>query len=240
MAYTQEKFNQDLAKIAELASPAKPTDIYYKIQWEMARTHKCLIDYWVQVQKEFDTSAPVDDAENYLGYAKQWVRMIEVHHQLEEEVQFPCWDAHLNSEMVKNHDEHVELMGTLSGFKNYLEAVSSGAEAWSGSKAKELSQAFLPTLMHHFVEELYTLDPDLLKNSGFTVDELKVGTQGVSERSKTLLNPFTDVVPCITHNGGALDWPPVPWEMTAEFKMPPQLYETHKGWWKYSAYPLSG
>jgi len=238
MTYTNENLREDLAKISKFAAPARPDDVFAKVQWEMARTHQCLIEYWLSVEKQFDTSAPVDDAENYFGFALQWVRIIELHHQLEEEVQFPCWDAHIHPAMVKNHDEHVELMKGLIPFKAYLNDVASGAKTWSGAEARTLAQGFLPTLMHHFVEELYPLDAELLKSSGFTVEELIAGMKGVAAKGREIMDPARDIAPMITHNGGALDWPPMPWPMTAEYKMPAELYTTHKGWWKYSAIVL--
>lgn len=131
--------------------------------------------------------------------------------------------------MKKNREEHEELMVPLRVFKAYVESVSSGNEAWSGTKAEELAQGFLPILMHHFVEELYTLDPEHLRRTGVTEDVLKASRSGVGARSKELIDPTRDVPALITHNDGALDWPPLPWQLTAEFKLPPQLYDAHKG-----------
>ncbi|KAI0916310.1 hypothetical protein AcV5_003283 [Taiwanofungus camphoratus] len=236
MPYTQEDLTRDLGKISELAAPAKPDDAFLKVQWEMARTHKAIIQYWVQVHKQFTTSAPTEDAENYLGFAKHWVKMVHTHHQLEEEVQFPAWNPPLDTS--KNHDEHVQLMGPLGVFQAYLEAVSAGSEPWSATKAEELAQGFLPILMHHFVEELYTLDAAELKRTGVKEEAIKAAQLGVAEKSKTLVDPTKDVPALLTHNDGALDWPPVPWPLSPEFKMPPQLYQAYKGWWKYSAAPL--
>ncbi|CCL99513.1 uncharacterized protein FIBRA_01531 [Fibroporia radiculosa] len=235
MVYTTEDFNRDLAKMTELARGDKPTDIFLWVQWEMARTHRALVVFWLQVRKQFSTSAPVDDAENFLGFAKQWVRSVELHHQLEEEVQFPALNPPVDT--GKSHDEHVELMQPLQAYKSYLESVSSGSESWSAYKADELTQAFIPIMMRHFVEELYILDPDALRK--FIPKETLEGMrQDVAETAKVRLDPARDVPPLVTHNDDALDWPPVPWKITEDFKIPLELYQPHKGWWKYSSHPL--
>lgn len=76
MAYAQQTLLDDLEKMRGFATVPKPQDIYTWVQWEMARTHVAIIEFWLQVQKQFRTTAPIEDAENFLGFAKQWVRTV--------------------------------------------------------------------------------------------------------------------------------------------------------------------
>jgi len=51
MSYTKEDFSRDWDEICRMAASDKPDDIHQLVQWEMARTHKALVEYWVQVEK---------------------------------------------------------------------------------------------------------------------------------------------------------------------------------------------
>ncbi|KAF9807125.1 hypothetical protein IEO21_08378 [Rhodonia placenta] len=237
MTYAQQTLLDDLEKMRGFATVPKPQDLYTWVQWEMARTHVAIIEFWLQVQKQFRTTAPIEDAENFLGFAKQWVRTLELHHQIEEEIQF----LHLNPPLdtSTSHDQHTALLTPLRVYHVYLESVSTGIEPWSASKAETLAQALLPILMHHFVEELHMLDPERLCASSISADTLEAMRVSVATRAKEIADPTADIPPLIMHNGGALDWPPVPWVLSETFKMPMELYLPHKGWWKYAALPLN-
>ena len=51
MSYTKEDFSRDWDEICRMAASDKPDNIHQLVQWEMARTHKALVEYWVQVEK---------------------------------------------------------------------------------------------------------------------------------------------------------------------------------------------
>ncbi|GBE88128.1 hypothetical protein SCP_1203580 [Sparassis crispa] len=236
MTYTDQDLNRDMGIISEFAAIPKPDDVFVRVQWEMARTHKLIVRYWQQIYKQFSTSAPVDDAENYLGYADHWVKMVQIHHQLEEEIQFPMWGPYLDTS--KDHTQHEDLLVPLKHFQEYLSAIATKTEPWSATKAEEHAQAVLPPLMLHLVHELHTLDPDALRRSGLTEDTLRAVDRAVGEKARTLFDMAKDVPAMLTHNDGATDWPPVPWPITPENRMPLELYKAHEGWWKYSTDPL--
>ncbi|THU83943.1 hypothetical protein K435DRAFT_688587 [Dendrothele bispora CBS 962.96] len=236
--YTKEDFAHDWEEMCRMSASEKPDDIHELVQWEMARTHKSLIEYWGQVEKNFDTDAPLTDASTYFGFAKQWVRMVEIHHQLEEDVQFPIWDAHLPEQVSKNKAEHRELIAALTPFKEYLHSVDSGSATWDAEKARSLSQAFIPVLMHHFVEELYTIDAKILHEKGVSAETLKQSFAGVAKRGREVMDPVTDIPSFMAHNSGSSVWPQnvVPKDVLDKY---PAIYAVHEGWWKYSAHPLS-
>ena len=137
-------------------------------------------------------------------------------------------------------------------------AVASGATAWSAEKAEAHAQALLPVLMTHFIDQLQELDPEVLREGGATTEALESLNKGVAAKAGELVDPTREVPSMVLHNDGRLDWPAVPWPMTAEFKMPPELYKAHSGyvgvclgretyeccadgvsrWWKYSQQPL--
>ncbi|TCD67286.1 hypothetical protein EIP91_000309 [Steccherinum ochraceum] len=186
--------------------------------------------------QQFATSAPVDDPENYFGFAQNWVNMVQLHHDLEEAVQFPGWNPPLD--MSQNEAEHRELMVPLSAFGNYLAEVKAGVEPWSATKAEALAEAFLPVLMHHLVAELDTLAPEKIKASGLTEEKLKATHENMAALARTKVDVNKDIPAMLLHNDGDLEWPPTPWTRTPDFKMPRELYEHHKGWWKYAAVQL--
>ncbi|TFY61399.1 hypothetical protein EVJ58_g4540 [Rhodofomes roseus] len=157
MSYTQADFDRDLAKLRELSAGDKPDDLCAFMQWEMAWTHRALAIFLNQVYKASKTSAPTEDAENFLGYAQQWVRFLELHLKVEIEVIVPVLSKFTSFE--KSHSEQAQIAGPLAAFSAYLAAVSSGAEGWSAAKAEERAQALFPIVMQHFVEQLDELDP---------------------------------------------------------------------------------
>ncbi|PCH38905.1 hypothetical protein WOLCODRAFT_158436 [Wolfiporia cocos MD-104 SS10] len=212
MSYSADDFARDFHIMCKLAKRLKPNDIFDWVQWEMARTHKAIIQWWIQVEK------------------------VEIHHQVEEEIQFPALGVAIDTSA--SHAEYTSMLVPLGAFKSYLESVSEGTAQWSSETASMLAQAFLPELMHHFVEELYMLDPGALRRSGIAASALEAMRQAVAVRAKESADFTKDIPGLVVHNDGAFDWPRVPWAITDEFRMPAGLYLLHKGWWKYSALPL--
>ena len=229
----------------------------------MAWTHRATAIYFDQVHKvvaanqsrlrvsslitsyqNFTTPAPLEDKENFLGYAQQWVRFVrhpyilpyhtpnarpqlEFHFKIEDEVIFPILSQFISLE--KSRAAHAQIAGPLAAFSSYLSGVASGTAAWSAEKAEEHAQALLPVLMAHFVEQLAELDPEALRKGGATTEALEGFNKGVAAKAGELVDPTREVPSMVLHNDGRLDWPTVPWPMTAEFKMPPELYKAHEG-----------
>ncbi|KDQ15338.1 hypothetical protein BOTBODRAFT_145115 [Botryobasidium botryosum FD-172 SS1] len=236
MTYTAADLQRDLAEIASMSVGPKPTDPIPMVLWEMSRTHLALMKNWIQIYKpefqQFHTSAPIDDTENYIGFALAWISIVYAHHQLEDEVQFPVWSKYVD--MSANEAEHEKMLPPLREFEAYLKSVLAGDFTWDASKAEALAQEFFPPLAHHYVAELYTLTPEVLIKGGYTPEESAATFAKVAMRGKEILDPARDVVPLLLHNDGATDFPPVPWTITKEWKMPQELYDAHKGWWKYA------
>ncbi|GBE88129.1 hypothetical protein SCP_1203590 [Sparassis crispa] len=222
MTYTEEDLNRDMTVITELGADKEPEDIYMKIQWEMARVHKLIVRHWIQIHKQFNTSAPIDDAENYFGYAGHWVHH---HHSFEEEISFPRWAPNLST--TTEQSQHKELMTELYRFQEYIAAVTAKSEPWSATKAEAHAQALLPPLMSHLVGELHTLDPDALRRSGLTAEALTDISDAVIKATQTSLDMHKDIPALLLHNDGDLDWPTTTWQRTAEFTMPPELYKPY-------------
>ncbi|KAL6301166.1 hypothetical protein BKA93DRAFT_828452 [Sparassis latifolia] len=196
MTYTEEDLNHDMTVITELGATKEPDDIYMKIHWEMARVHKLI---------QFNTSAHIDDAENYLGYAGHWVDMVHHHHSFEEEISFPRWAPYLST--TTEQSQHKELMTELYRFQEYIAAVAAKSEPWSATKAEAHAQALLPPLMSHLVGELHTLDPDALRRSGLTAEALTDISDAVIKATQTSLDMHKDIPALLLHNDGDLDWP---------------------------------
>ncbi|KAF5392644.1 hypothetical protein D9757_001009 [Collybiopsis confluens] len=233
MPYTQEDFQRDYAEMCRLALPAKPDDPFKMVQWEMARSHKAFIEYWIQIEKQFDSSAPINDTENYLQFALEWIRVIEIHHTLEEEVQFTIWSAVISNSVTRDREEHVAFFATLEPFKAYLSAVLTdpSANPWDPIIARTLSIAFVPLLMNHFVGELYPLEASNLLSSGLELDTIANTFKDVAVRGKEIMDVFREVPAMMEFNGGAKDWPPLPSDVMERYE---EIYKVHEGWWKYS------
>jgi len=156
------------------------------------------------------------------------ILQVEIHHQLEEDVQFPIWDSHLTAEVLKNKSEHEQLLSALRPFKEYLYSVDAGTLPWSAEKAKSESSGFIPILMHHFVEELYTIDEKVLHEKGVSAETLKESFAGVAKRGKEIMDPMTDIPTLMSHNSGSTVWPQnvVPKDVLDKY---PEIYAVHEG-----------
>ncbi|KAJ7064923.1 hypothetical protein C8F01DRAFT_1128768 [Mycena amicta] len=210
------------------------TDIYAAMQYNMANTHDTYKAAYKTILPHLD-NPPLDDLDNFLGYARAWASSIVGHHDSEEETLFPF----LNTKLDFSHEieQHVFVASGLTEIINYIDKSRADPSKFEAAKLKSLMETLAGPLFQHLDDEVADLAPEKLKV--FTPEELSQAAKDLmtyirahSEKYVTL--PF---MRCHTPPELKEIWPPFPW-IVKRVVVPWFLAPKYAGYWKYAPYDM--
>lgn len=97
------------------------------------------------------------DIQDFLFYVTAWVRIVEFHHDTEENTLFPALERFTQKPdiMEVNERQHEEFLPGLHRLLDY--ARTTAVEAYSGMELRAIVDGFAEALMKHLNEEIGTL-----------------------------------------------------------------------------------
>lgn len=101
----------------------------------------------------------VEERKDFLGYAKNFVNVLTVHHDGEEESFFVEVEKMAGEPgiMKKNVEQHLEFHGGLDDLQAYLSKALDGSEEYDGNRIVKIIDGFGPPLTQHLIEEVQGL-----------------------------------------------------------------------------------
>ncbi|KAK2013067.1 hemerythrin HHE cation binding domain-containing protein [Colletotrichum eremochloae] len=180
------------------------------------------------------------DVQDFVSYAIEWAKMVEEHHRTEEEMVFPQIEqlAGVPGLMQANVAQHEAFHKGLHAYKDYLERVQKGEEAYSGGRLKDIIDSFMPILRQHLSDEIDTLlklgDYDRDWEAWFEKLMKELLAKSDDPNLKTTTIPLLLTNRDKTFEDGVYAWwPALPW--FAILMMRWFLIPSHKKWWRFSS-----
>jgi hemerythrin-like domain-containing protein len=99
------------------------------------------------------------DVEEFMLYAKTWVKNLHGHHGTEEEVAFPLIEDQTRVDGIMNANivQHEAFGPGVDKFSEYIEAVLDNKSAYDDRKFVELIDDFAIILTAHLADEINTI-----------------------------------------------------------------------------------
>lgn len=125
---------------------------------DMALAHNILIRGLNSIYRQAPYVKP-EDERSFLGYAKNFVNVLKVHHDGEETSFFPACDKMAGEAgvMEKNAQQHAEFHDGLVALQQYIIAALEGKEKYDGDRIVMLIDGFGKPLSEHLAEEIQTI-----------------------------------------------------------------------------------
>ncbi|ETS84598.1 hypothetical protein PFICI_02623 [Pestalotiopsis fici W106-1] len=213
-------------------------DVFVATATEMTLAHNILIRGLNSIYRQAPFIKTLEQ-QDFVGYAKNFVNVLKVHHEGEEESFFAEVEKMTGEAgiMEKNVEEHHEFHGGLEELQGYLTRIADGAEAYNGKHIVEIIDKFGPGLSEHLSQEIQTL----LELRRFGPDKMKglataLAADGQANLKKIGLAGGVVYV-FLSHdktweNGIWADFPPAP--PGVKTLVMRGLYYWHSAWWKFS------
>ncbi|TFK35972.1 hypothetical protein BDQ12DRAFT_687456 [Crucibulum laeve] len=220
MSSTTQILRSSLDTFNKVSTGSQPKDIYVAQQWEMAGAHGMLVNALLHVYEK-SNSIPSDKVQPFVEYALQWYAALEHHHEWEETIYYPLFSPKFNTDAIVA--EHETFHAGVEKLKEYLTSCLPAGTTWGYSQTvgpheqqtfdsahfRSLVDGFANELVTHLVQEISYLDPEKLRASGLTEEEVKHISE-VSEKHMKSMPPFTFLVYTIIHAPKGSGFPPVP------------------------------
>ncbi|THH33342.1 hypothetical protein EUX98_g826 [Antrodiella citrinella] len=196
-----------------------PKDHYVAQHWAMAGAHSFLLNGLISIYEQAATI--LEKNVDFVGYALQWTGAIHHHHHIEETVYFPMFNPKFDTSFAEA--EHGTFTGNLEAFESYLvSCLPSGTKYGLGLVAKPHNQqtydgahvcalidGFGDALCKHLLQEIGYMEPDKLRASGLTEQEIKAISTTSLKHSKAL--PLTTLVTyAVLLSPKEIQFPPFP------------------------------
>jgi len=146
---------------------------------------------------------------------------------------FPVFDKHGIS-MDTSRAQHQSFLGGVTATLEYLATVDPrkpNPAPFSAKKLRELIDSFVPLACIHMAEELGSLNADLLREKGVTIEELDAANKAVEEHTKTQFNPLTFLPGLYYSRPEGCGFPEAPWFVGAILS--PLFSAVNPRRWKY-------
>ncbi|KAH8646133.1 hypothetical protein BX600DRAFT_477184 [Xylariales sp. PMI_506] len=233
----EEPYSLIPTPFAALPSGEKP-DVFNDAATEMAMAHNILIRGLNSIYVQAPHVKPADQAD-FLGYARNFVNVLTVHHDGEEESFFP-WCARTTGEpdvMDVNVGQHKEFHGGLDLLQEYLTATAAGQEPYDGARIVALIDAFGPALTRHLAEEIQCI----LDLRRFGVEKMKGIAKALAEDGQANMGKigllegivFAFLGQDATYENGIwANFPPTPPGLKSVVMG--VFYYWRRSWWKFS------
>lgn len=126
---------------------------------EMVLAHDVFIRGLNSMARQAPMVTEPQDVEDFMLYAKTWIKCLHGHHALEEEVTFPLIEAETGVDgiMEANIVQHEAFGPGLDAFSEYVKAVLGKTTAYDGHKFVKLIAGFATLLTTHLRDEINTI-----------------------------------------------------------------------------------
>ncbi|KAJ3478350.1 hypothetical protein NLI96_g9818 [Meripilus lineatus] len=184
MPTTIETLRRALEVFRVPSSGPQPKDIYKAQHWEMAGAHAFLVNALLSVYEQAP-SVPEEKTIDFVGYALQWVAAMHHHHEWEETIYYPLFNPKFDTSFIVA--EHESFSSDVNNFEDYLvSCLPAGTKygfgkmaetreqiEFDGDRTRSLIDAFAGPLVTHLMQEITYLEPEKIKASGLTEEEVK-------------------------------------------------------------------
>lgn len=147
---------------------------------EMTLSHNVLLHGLNSIYLQGPHITEYQDKSDFLFYCHAWVVMVQHHHSAEESVLFPELEKFTrNSEIMgENKTQHGMFHAGLDRFEGYATTTTPIGYMWKD--AREILDAFVPSLVQHLREEVETL----LRLERFEIEGLRGVWQKTEDKAK--------------------------------------------------------
>lgn len=124
----------------------------------MALAHNILVRGLNSIYRQAPYVKP-GEQKDFVGYAQNFVNVLTVHHDCEEESFFIAVER-MSGEvgvMEKNAQQHHEFHAGLEELQGYLNSVADGVETYDGNRIVKIIDGFGTLLAQHLAEEVQCL-----------------------------------------------------------------------------------
>ncbi|KAJ7588320.1 hypothetical protein C8J56DRAFT_941369 [Mycena floridula] len=223
---------QHLKRITDAASPNVPSLASEKVRWAMAWLHVVIWNAWKSAYFHAD-KYPLEDFENYRGYALLSFEFLVGHHEAEEDTLFKDIDAKVPGAMATNEEQHQTFLHPLEEIVEYLRKATP--ETFKAAELRSKIDAILEPVMNHLADELDTLEPSLLLRH-FSEEELGVINKKSHLAAQAKAGSSHQSLPFMLRNmRPGSPFPPAP-GFVKNILGPYVFYWKFSGFWKYAAY----
>ncbi|KAH6651687.1 hypothetical protein BKA67DRAFT_660478 [Truncatella angustata] len=213
-------------------------DVCNETATEMALAHNVLIRGLNSIYHQAQY-VRAEDQRDFVGYAKNFVTVLTVHHDCEEESFFLAVEKMTGEVgvMERNAEQHQVFHGGLDSLQNYLTLVANGAEVYDGDIIVRIIDGFGTPLSEHLSEEVQSLvelkrfGPERMKG---LANALKAEGQANLKKIGLLGGVVYAFLghDATWENGLWADFPPTPPGLKPLVMK--GLYYWHSAWWKFS------
>ncbi|KAI0790956.1 hypothetical protein C8Q75DRAFT_82617 [Abortiporus biennis] len=219
--HTVEVLKHALQSFENPSRGPKPEDCFLAQYWEMAGAHACLINSLLSIYEQAP-SVSKDKFNDFVGYALQWVACLQHHHDWEENLYYPLFQHKFDTTAIVA--EHQTFEVGLHALDEYLTsclppntkygygkvtAATQEQHIFEPSNFRALIDAFAVPLSTHLCQEITYLEPEKVKESGLTEDELKHIAE-VSDKHMLSMSPTTFLTFVVTASPKTSEFPPAP------------------------------
>ncbi|CAN8103979.1 unnamed protein product [Discula destructiva] len=162
---------------------------------QMALVHNVLIRAFNSIHIQA-TKVRAEDVVDFLGYCIAWHKMLQGHHDGEEEVFFPGIEkaTGVKGIMDSQVDEHAAFSEGLKKFKDYIDACLADPSQYAGHELVKIMDTFGEVLAVHLASE----PPKIATLSQYDFDLKPISDQTASHSLKFM--HLTDVLPVLWFN----------------------------------------
>lgn len=217
---TQDVLRKALAAFEEPAGGSVPKDIYKAQHWEMAGAHACLMNGLLSVYEQA-TTVSKDKEQDFIGYALLWCATLDHHHEWEETLYYPMFEPKFDTSFIVAEHETFTA-GTIALEEYLISTLPSGAKygfgktapthstvVYDGNKVRSLIDAFSEPLATHLMQEIGYIEPEKIRASGLTEDEMK-HISGTSNKHMLNMPPTTFLSYTVLITPKYSQFPPAP------------------------------
>ncbi|KAI0076837.1 hypothetical protein K474DRAFT_1662382 [Panus rudis PR-1116 ss-1] len=221
----------------------QPSDVYQAQYWEMAGAHALLINGLLSIYEQA-TTVPKEKHNDFVTYALLWHAVMEHHHTWEEEIYYPMFNLKFDTSYIvaehKTFDNGVHVFeqylmsclptGAKYGFNKVVEAHEQ--QSYDGEQLRQIIDTFAKDLATHLKQEITYLEPEKIRASGLTKEEVE-HISAVSNKHMMSLPPTTFLAYTVLITPKTSGFPPAP-AFVKKYLVPYVFYHANRRLWQFA------